>query len=651
MPLSSTHHDSDSFHLADRRYRVSWIATSFAALLSANVFAQGPRSLPTNYASTTGLTGGSIRLLATSNAASGSRVAALVDGVGLYVADAARVAAAKSVQWTAESCVPCAHARSLSWDTRGQLWVAASGLGLWKRAANGQYERVIFPESNIVEWVSVGADGTVWAILGNGSLKIAVDGTTQRLPSAGAGVVFDKILAPDANASDVIAASSGEVYALTDKGTWDALRSPSAPLVLERFENSIYIGTRNGAYRYTGTAWESLGPANTTVYAIAKTAGGALTVATEQRGALTLEGKSWVGAIDSENTLGRRARALAVDANGNVFAGLSSGVQTISTSVAGKPSRSQAAARAIAINETLNAPQIDAVASTKNKTFALVNGQGLMQRVGATDRWLALDAPLDEDARLLATNNDTLLVITESGRLLRYVDGQASAAWVEVSRDAADARALYIDDKGTIWMGRRNIGAVSSFDTNANRWIDRSKGLRGASGISQFVQTGDGSLWLGSTRSGVFRWNAALAEWQSAVVTGLPNVHTRTGFQVSPINAIATAGGRIYVGTDHGVFMRSTTEKIDAGAWVKLSDDLKEKTVTRLAVDATGNLVVGTNFGAFMLSAISPTRSEKWLPYGDSDGDAVAAVAALDTEWLVATKPRPGKPSRVLVGR
>ncbi len=624
-------------------YRTPVSVFVLVMLASMTASAQVP-----TFAPVTGLSGGAVSVVATSQSASSPQVAVVVDGLGLYASSAPDAALTGSaVTWTAQSCDACAWSKTAAFDDAGRLWVAASGYGLWRGAANSAYSEVKLSDSNIAQWVARGADGSIWVATGNAVLQVqAGDKVTVRGTNAARLGIHQLALPPAANGS-VFASGNGEVYQLGGDNTWKPLKVPRDPLSIAQAKGTLYVGTVNGVLQWSGTAWSELGPNGSRVNAIALATDGSLVVATERQGVQRLKAGKWTATMESTSFADRRALALTTDAAGSVYAGLASGLQLPTSLLASGPSgRSQTDVNA-ALNVSLGAAAIQHVVATRNDTYALIEGQGIYSRVGRSNRWEAVNDGLDDEPVRLAGSDTAAYVLTASGSIFSFRAPTSSAgAWVKLTSIASPVHEFAVGNDDTIWVATTN-GMVLSRDARRERWAATTKGLEGSGRVNRFLVSPTGTVFAGTSKGGVFRWDAVKASWSVVAANGMPLVATYGGQGRSPVNALIQNDGALYVGTEHGVFTVATDAGADA-TWSPLTKGLIEPLVTSLAIDRRGNLVAGTVNGAYV---IAPTAAgAEWAPYSDTVGNVVASLTRVGDDIVIATRKQPGKPARTVAG-
>lgn len=631
----------------DRELR-TLVLTSISALAIASFSAVA--APPTQI---TGLSGGLVSVAAASRSSANPQVAVGIEGLGFFVGNTSGADTGTNTTWAAQTCEGCSFARNAVWDDAGQLWVAGSGYGLWKRSTAGSFAKVPLAAANVVQWVARGASdssGKLWLALGNGVATMSAQGAVTRQGSGSESLHFTQ-LAVNGTGSKAYGMSGGDVFAMDSNGAWKPLGAPKPPTAIEVIDDVLYVGTADGLYSFSGSAWSALGPANARVTSIAKAA--SIVIGTANAGMQIYENGAWSALGDAKGN-NRRVTAVVVDAAGQVFGGYARGlVAAPLPTAAGKPapgrvSPAQANTRTTAVNAALGAAQVRAMASTGNDVYVAVPGQGVLARRGKSNNWSTLDSELEEEATHLAAAGDDLIAATESGKIMRYnAPRSSSGSWVEVSRMGFRTRAIAADSTGTIWYSGDSSSAVYWFNTSISKWVRAVKGLEGAGEVRSFATTSAGDLFAGSAHRGVFRWDKPSNTWVSLGAVDLPVV-ARANRQagIANITAMVVNGGNLYAATTHGVYRKATNAAVDV-AWTSLNKGLLEPEVQALAIDGKNRLIAGTSNGAFTRSLAATTGTESWALIQETKDEMVSRVAAVGNEWIGATVVRPGKLPRV----
>lgn len=604
-----------------------------------------------SFTAVTGLSGGAVSLIAGDRNVANPMVAVGITGVGLFTGVAGSAASGTAVAWSAQTCDACAFARNAAWDDKGQLWVATSGQGLWRAAPGSAFTEIKLPGSNIVQWVSRAADGTMWVVLGNGVVQVKADNSTTAIGKNAAQLGLDKLAMPSSVGGIVYAASAGEVYSLDKDSAWAALKVPADPLVMAQLNGSLYVGTPKGVYQLSGNAWSALGPSNVRVTGLAVATDGSLTIGTADAGVQYLNGKTWTATASTGSFAEQKVLTLGTDASGAVFAGLKGGlnlVQGIGTTVVTRPGVGGLTALAAA-SAGLPAGDVRDIVTVGNDSYALVSGLGIFSRLGKSDKWTTVNDTLDDEPLQLAQSAGAAYTVTASGSIYRFsAANSSSGGWVKLGSVGVLPRAIAAGSGESLWIAGQG-GVVLLRETSTAKWIAANKGLARSGDITRLLALSTGVIYAATTRGGVMQWDATAKTWVVVGGSGLPVVNVPGGQGQSAVNALIHDNGTLYAGTNHGAFSIAANAGSDA-TWSAVGSGLPEPTVKSLTIDASGKLIAGTLNGAWISSTAVAVSKSTWVEYANTKGDGVAAVLRVGNEVIVATTSRPGKAGKVVAG-
>jgi hypothetical protein len=244
----------DSAQQKQQRSRLANLANSVAISLVASTASIASLSaLAAPPTPITGLTGGAVSIAAANRNSANPQVAVGIEGLGFFVGNTSGADAGTSTNWVAQTCEGCSFARNAVWDDAGQLWVAGSGYGLWRRTAAGAFAKVALAEANVVQWVARGVSdtsGKLWLALGNGVATMDAQGKVTRQGTGSESLNFTA-LTVNAAGSKAYGLGGGDVYSMDAndaKGAWKPLGAPKAPTAIEVIDDVLYVGTDDGLY-------------------------------------------------------------------------------------------------------------------------------------------------------------------------------------------------------------------------------------------------------------------------------------------------------------------------------------------------------------------------------------------------------------------
>ncbi len=269
--------------------------------------------------------------------------------------------------------------------------------------------------------------------------------------------------------------------------------------------------------------------------------------------------------------------ALAVNANGVVFAGTERGLFRTRNN-----GTSWDSVHTGLTNTNVRALTID----TDAKIFAGTMGDGLFQSTNNGESWSkASSCLLQREVRALLSRDGHIVAGTNNG-VCRSIDSGNS--WTPFNNDLTntDVLALALDNtSGDVFAGT-NGGGVFLLKNNSNRWQPFNTGLSELIAVQSLAIMGSGDI-LAGTDGKVFRSTVNAANW-IPVGADLAGTHV--------IAFAINASKEIFAGTDGGGVFHS----IDNGdSWTAANLELKGTNVEALAVNAAGHVFAGTLGGVF----------------------------------------------------
>jgi len=618
----------------------------FAALLTPLLSGSPDAASPMS--ALTGLSGDTVSAIAISRGPSATFIAA-IPGMGLFAAGGPTNAlTSTSPAWTAQNCEGCGWVRNLAFDGTDRVWVAASGYGLWRGTVNGTFSAISLSDSNIAHWVARGADGNIWVVTGNSVLEVQSGDKTLARGSNAATLSLRQVALGGVATGKAYAASANEVFVLSDDDNWQALKAPRQPLTITQVNNVLHMGSTDGAWKYDQGTWTELGPKGGQVNDLIAAADGSLVIATERQGMLQYSNGKWNAVNETDTFADRRVKALATDARGNVYAGTASGLQ-LPLSVAADRAAARGTQREInaALNAGIAQGALKQVTSTRNDVYALLDGQGVFSRVGKSSKWEPVNDGLDDEPIRLFGTSAAAYVLTTSGSVFSYTAPTSSAgSWVKLASLSGATSEIGVAPDGTLWVSLRD-GPPLQRDVKSGKWTPASVGLEGAGRVTVFAHSDTGTTYAGTSRGGAYRWDNTARTWSRVGNVGLPMLPGRMGVARTPVTSLLIDSGKLFAGTEHGVFYVAENATGDGG-WTGISKGLVELHVTSLTTDAKGNLIAGTLNGAFTVA--SSSADPTWSAYSDTRGEVIASVVKVGNEVVVATRKQPGKSSRTFIG-
>ena len=183
--------------------------------------------------------------------------------------------------------------------------------------------------------------------------------------------------------------------------------------------------------------------------------------------------------------------------------------------------------------------------------------------------------------------------------------------------------ALYVDDKGTLWVGT-SAGGLARYDAAHDTFavISSANGLSDPA-VAAIAGDGGGGLWLG-TGAGLDHMDT------HGVVSRQPTDPTHAyGLPAGGVTAVLTDhGGTLWVGTTHGLWRRTRESQGAFSAVPLVTGEDSHPAVTRLFQDAGGRIWVGTRaHGAFVVEGDTAHAVHETGPKSTLESDRVTTIA------------------------
>ncbi|MBW8369318.1 MAG: diguanylate cyclase [Arenimonas sp.] len=535
-----------------------------------------------------------------------------------------------------EGFPPRGFYRAIVADPAGGVWIAADGLGVvrWHSGQVEVYDQDRGLPSNAVYSLTMDAAGVAWAGTQDGP-AFFTNGRFQRDPRASA--------LDDDRVYSIHGDRDGNVwFAPLDKGicrlsasrfdcdeTLKGMRGETVRSMFQDHEGSLWIGTTSsGIHRLSQSKLITVTGqmASNAVRAVHQDASGALWVGTDGAGLARYQEPGLVPAAAYNAKLpSQLVRAIETTADGHLWVAGTEGVTRF------KPDGS---ARSFGIGDGLPGTIAFAFAPAQAGGLWTATLQGVARIVGDTVE--PLEATRGDDARALYEDPGGRLWIGLRSGLRCLYKGVLDRCGTD-GLPGSSVFAFHPSDNGDLWLGT-SVGLVRVRDGVATRYLQRA-GFHGDA-VFAILDDGLGHFWVSSNR-GIARLAktdlAALDQDENAVMQpawygvsdGMLNAQANGASQTP---ARRSRDGRLWFGTANGVVV------VDP-ANVRMNLQAPSVQVERLLVD-------GADVDPGNAGRLGPGVERIELQFAAMSYVAPSAVRyrfrmeGYDSDWSVATAGR-----------
>ena len=227
--------------------------------------------------------------------------------------------------------------------------------------------------------------------------------------------------------------------------------------------------------------------------------------------------------------------------------------------------------------------------ATPGVVWAAKPNDGLYRWDGKSFSRLSTDSlsPRESQVTALLTMHDGSCWVATTNSLLLYRDPIAAGDEVEIIESASpNIIALAEDLRGAVWAGTRDGKVLELF---GNQWLEPG-GFSQTNAITSFALGKDGSMWVGTGGSGLYRFiNGSWVHFGKK--DGLSSEAIRTLYQDSQ--------GTLWIGTADAGLDRWRYGRIVS---FTTQDGLPDNTVSEILEDDSGRLWLGTSRGIVYLN-------------------------------------------------
>lgn len=388
--------------------------------------------------------------------------------------------------------------------------------------------------------------------------------------------------------SDVYAAGeslSGGGYAITGQTPkvgytakiYDAtngLPTSDANFVLGSSDGYVWIGGYSGIIKYDGTSFERLDTSDglTSGRAIFEDSKGRIWVATNDNGAVVIDGEQRIHYTYKDGLPSSSLRIFAEDNDGNIFIGTTSGLAYVDPKGELHPIDDSRLNEERIIKLDTN-PEGRIYGHTKSgMIFAIENCK-------VTDVYTSEDLGVDLITTILADpkNPGKVYLGTEGNRILHGNFGSKAINMVSISvAPLSDVHWLSYDC-GRVWVSSTTV--LGYFDERDG--FHDLKQIPMESAIEMQTTDYQGNIWVASSTQGVMK----------LVTNNFVDLTSKAGLQGTVTNATCLYNDLLYVGTDKGVHV---IDKSEHSVNDELTDYLNGVRIRNIMADNDGNIWVST---------------------------------------------------------
>ncbi len=356
------------------------------------------------------------------------------------------------------------NVQALTINSSGHIFAGTSG-GVFRSMDNGGNWMDVLPNKNVEALASNSSEAIFAGTLGGGVYRSTDDGNSWEQKNTG--LANTEALSLDSNSSGAIFAGTlrGLFRSTNNGGSWDDVTSGSMNNTIEAIainaNGNIFAGTRGGGvYRSTnnGGNWTPVntGLTNTKVLSlIINNSNGYIFTGTDGGGVFrsTDNASSWM-ATGPTNT---KARALAINSSGHIFAGTLGGVfRSMDNGGNWKD-----------VNSGLNNTDVRALAiNSSGHIFAGTEGGGIFRSMNNGDSWMQILTSIT--VRTLAINSSGhIFAGTFGSGVLRSMNNGSSWGGANTGLTNLSVLSLDINSSGFIFAGTKGNGVFKSMESTA----------------------------------------------------------------------------------------------------------------------------------------------------------------------------------------
>lgn len=494
------------------------------------------------------------------------------------------------------------YGNAYSWiaDTTGRGWVELTfprevrvQRVVWSRDREGKFTDRLATGYR----VEVAREGEPWRKVADSGDRAPVDIVLRDNPVNANSI---RRIAPGVAVRDAGEQRPRSGYVVRTWQTPDGLPSDTVTALLAARDGWLWVGTTHGVARFDGTDFRYLGeeaglPA-LNVTCLAEDAAGLVWVGTEGGGAAVWDGSRFRAHAVSSDAAGGTVLALAVAADGGLWAGTGSALLQWNGKVFERKSEVPATRLAA------TAEGIWLVSHHVLRRWS-AGRPAEISAVPDPSRFSAITA--------LAAGRDGALWFGGANEYVgRYADGRVQVIGEGHAALLSSAWELYPAPDGDVWVGTSGSG-LARIRGDAILQVTTDDGLA-SNAVTAVCGDREGNIWAGTSGGGLSRLSPRRVE----------SLTSRDGLSHDAILALAEdSSGNLWLGTNGGGLNRVGGGGVEPFA---PSFSLENKSFTALCTTASGELWAGAlDAGLFRMASGKVSR------FGRGDGLPSASVTAL----------------------
>ncbi|MEI6646053.1 MAG: two-component regulator propeller domain-containing protein [bacterium] len=379
---------------------------------------------------------------------------------------------------------------------------------------------------------------------------------------------------------------------LTD--VWQAengLPQNTVTCITQTRDGYLWLGTLNGVARFDGVRFVVFGAHNTPelksnrILALLEDRQGGLWIGTEGGGATRLYRNHFTTYTTWEGLPNNIVQSLRQDVRGRVWIGTQGGVCVWTDGLLVRTSATEAPPETpLRVLEYPVIPVQVAKELANGDVWAGTLTGGLWRR--HAEQWKQIPSPSEAGQHavrcLFEDRESNLWVGTDGGGLLRLKLRRLKTLDARDGLSNEFVLSMADDGAGGIWLSATS-GGITQWRGGALSTWPESGPLRRTTGEGPLLRSQDGSLWVGTSGEGLFRWTAGVTA-HFGPEQGLPNPAILSLFE--------DREGRLWVGTyADGLFLYQDGRFSNFGA----KEGFPARIITAIVQDRDGDIWIGSN--------------------------------------------------------